>query len=114
VKDSHCSLILGGWGGGVVGLSSLDGMDASSNETTQYIEFQNNRWYHVRVRVTPKRIKAWLDGKKIVDVNIENREVDIRIEMEECLPFGIATWSTTGAIRNIRLRKLTPLEASLD
>src|SRR5687768_9229555 len=31
-----CSLIVGGWGGGVVGLSSLDGEDASSNETTQY------------------------------------------------------------------------------
>jgi hypothetical protein len=29
VKDSHCSLILGGWGGGVCGISSLNGMDAS-------------------------------------------------------------------------------------
>jgi hypothetical protein len=34
VKDSHCSLILGGWGGGVCGISSLNGMDASENQTT--------------------------------------------------------------------------------
>jgi len=31
VGDSSCSLIVGGWGGGVVGLSSVDDMDASEN-----------------------------------------------------------------------------------
>jgi len=35
VNDTQCSLILGGWGGGVVGISSIDGMDASENETTK-------------------------------------------------------------------------------
>ena len=29
-----CTLIVGGWGGTVVGLSSINGMDASENETT--------------------------------------------------------------------------------
>lgn len=43
-----CSFIVGGWGGGVVGLSSLDGSDASENETTKYQEFDNKRWYKVR------------------------------------------------------------------
>jgi len=38
--DSPCSLILGGWGGGVVGLSSIDGHDASENPTTKYREFK--------------------------------------------------------------------------
>ena len=33
VKEDPCSLIVGGWGGGVCGLSSLDGMDASENDT---------------------------------------------------------------------------------
>ena len=37
VNDSFCSLIVGGWGGGVVGLSNLDGADASENETTKFI-----------------------------------------------------------------------------
>src|SRR5262245_23633307 len=30
VGESFCSFIVGGWGGGVVGLSSIDGEDASS------------------------------------------------------------------------------------
>src|SRR4030095_13557208 len=34
VGEDPCSLIVGGWGGGVVGLSSLDGEDAANNETT--------------------------------------------------------------------------------
>ena len=53
VDDSFCSLILGGWGGSVVGLSSINGQDASENDTSQSIEFQNGRWYTARVRVTP-------------------------------------------------------------
>ena len=34
VGTNFCSLIVGGWGGSLVGISSLDGMDASENETT--------------------------------------------------------------------------------
>jgi hypothetical protein len=41
VDDSFCSLILGGWGGSVVGLSSINGRDASENDTSQSMEFQN-------------------------------------------------------------------------
>ena len=40
VGDTFCSLIVGGWGGSLVGISSLDGMDASENETTKFISFE--------------------------------------------------------------------------
>lgn len=70
VKNSFCSLILGGWGGGVVGLSSIDGMDASENETTKSLYFAPDKWYHVRVRVTDKKIQTWLDGASIIDVGL--------------------------------------------
>ncbi|MGQ9730352.1 MAG: 3-keto-disaccharide hydrolase [Candidatus Zipacnadales bacterium] len=106
VDESYCSLILGGWGGSVVGLSSLDGYDASENETTQWIQFKERTWYRVRVRVTKTRIQAWLDDRRIVNVSIEGRRVSTRIEVEESKPFGIATWRTTGAVRDIRLRRL--------
>jgi hypothetical protein len=36
VGKEHCSLIAGGWGGGLVGISSIDGNDASENETASY------------------------------------------------------------------------------
>ena len=37
--EQDCSLILGGWGGGVCGLSCIDSYDASENETTDYRHF---------------------------------------------------------------------------
>jgi len=106
VATNPCSLIVGGWGGGVVGISSLDGEDAANNETTKYMNFENGRWYKIRLKVAPSTIQAWIDGDKIVDVNTTDRRISIRIEVEPSVPFGIATWSTTGAIRNIRLRRL--------
>ena len=84
VNDSHCSLILGGWGGGLVGLSSLDGMDASENDTTKYIKFDKNKWNKIKVEVRPERIRAWLDGDKIVDADIEDHKIDLRAGGIEC------------------------------
>jgi len=104
VDANCCSLILGGWGGPVCGLSSLNYYDASDNETTKIIDFQKLRWYRVRVRVTPGRIEAWLDEEKIVDVETTGRVIDTRVEVDPSKPLGIATWQTTGAIRNIQLR----------
>ena len=67
VKESSCSLILGGWGGTLVGLSSIGGRDASENETTSFISFKNKQWYHILLRVTDKKIQAWLDGIRIIE-----------------------------------------------
>ncbi|GIT30723.1 MAG: hypothetical protein Ct9H300mP1_27690 [Planctomycetaceae bacterium] len=64
VGKAPCSLILGGWGGGVWGLSSIDGFDASENDPTGYHEFQNGRWYRVRLRVTRQRITGWIEAKR--------------------------------------------------
>lgn len=106
VGDAPCSLILGGWGGGVVGLSSIDGEDAAHNETSKFMQFDTGRWYHVRLRVVPGKIQAWIDKEKFVDLDTQDRSLSIRIEMELSKPLGIATWSTTGAVKDIRLRKL--------
>ena len=45
VKDSYCSSINGGWDGTVVGLSNLDGNDASENDTSTIRDFVRGRWY---------------------------------------------------------------------
>lgn len=111
VADSHCSLILGGWGGSVVGLSSLDGMDASENETSRWIDFDEQRWYRVRVRVTSSRIACWLDDRLIVDLATDRRRITTRWEMDRCKPLGFATWRTTGELRDIRLRGLPAVPA---
>ncbi|MDA1274701.1 MAG: DUF1080 domain-containing protein [Verrucomicrobia bacterium] len=107
VGDSHCTFIVGGWGGGIVGISSIDSMDASENETTKYLNFEKNKWYRIRVRVTPKTIQAWIDDEQMVDQSIEDRRISMRPgEIELSAPFGVAAWQTTSALRNIRLRKI--------
>lgn len=106
VAGNPCTLILGGWGGSVCGLSSIDRYDASENETTRMISFEKGKWYKVRLRVVPNRIQAWLDDKDLVDVDVTGRKIDIRLEVDLSQPLGIATYATTGAIRNIRVTKL--------
>lgn len=106
VGDSFCSFILGGWGGSVMGLSSINFLDASENETSQSIEFSNGRWYDVRIRVTPDKIQTWLDGRQIIDQPLKGNKISIRMEVEDSKPLGVATWKTTGALRNIRMRRL--------
>ncbi|MBM3968165.1 MAG: DUF1080 domain-containing protein, partial [Planctomycetes bacterium] len=53
VGKEYCSFICGGWGGGLVGISSIDGSDASENETASYRNFKNGQWYRFQVRVDP-------------------------------------------------------------
>jgi hypothetical protein len=107
VDTNSCSLILGGWGGEVCGLSNLDYYDAYNNETTQMVSFETGKWYRVRLRVTPGKIEAWLDDEKLVDAVTTGRVIDIRPEVDLSQPLGISTWQTAGAIRNIRLRTLS-------
>ncbi|MEX2215556.1 MAG: DUF1080 domain-containing protein [Phycisphaeraceae bacterium] len=107
VKDTSVSLICGGWGGGVTGLSSLDGIDASENETTGYLTYENGKWYKIKVQVLDTRIRAWVNGEQVVNVDTTEKRIDVRIEVELSKPLGIATFQTTGAYRNIEFRKLT-------
>ncbi|MBI4601126.1 MAG: DUF1080 domain-containing protein [Planctomycetes bacterium] len=104
VAGSHASLIVGGWGGMVCGISSLEGMDASENETTRAIQFESGKWYRVRLRVTD-RIEAWIDDEKIADVETAGRKIGTRHDIDPAKPFGLASWRTTAALRGIRWRE---------
>jgi hypothetical protein len=108
VADAYCSFIVGGWSGAVVGLSSLDGSDASENETTRVRNFELGRWYRVRVRVASGRIQAWIDDEVFADVRTEGRRISIRPEVQDSRPLGIASWRTSAGLRGIRLRMLQP------
>ena len=106
VEKSHCSFIVGGWGGAVVGLSSIDGKDASENETTKFMKFETGKWYRIRARVTPERIQTWIDDKQIVDQNIVGRKISTRNEVTLSQPFGICAWETRAALRDLKIREL--------
>lgn len=106
VGESHCSLVVGGWAGSVVGISSIDGKDALRNETKKDMGFDNDRWYKVRIRVTADKVVAWIDDVKVVDFATKGRMLSVRPECDLSRPFGICTWSSTGVVRDIRLRML--------
>ena len=112
VEDSHCTLVLGGWGGSLTGISSINSLDASENETTSFQDFKKLRWYRVRMRITRDRLEAWLDQDKIVDLDTSTRQLSTRAgEIELCKPLGIASWQTAGAFRHIRWR---PVDTAQD
>ncbi|MDB4676716.1 DUF1080 domain-containing protein [bacterium] len=112
VAKNQASFILGGWGGGIVGISSIDGHDASENETTSFRNFDNDRWYKVRVRVDSFQIQCWIDDKLACDVPRADREFDIRYEMDQCVPLGIASFQCKSELRNLRLRELSKKEVA--
>lgn len=101
------TLVLGGWGGALVGFSSIDDLDASENSTTQFKKFDRNKWYRIRMRVTPEKLEAWIDDEQWLNADIEGKKVSMRPgEIEASQPLGIATFQTASAIRNIVVRKL--------
>ncbi|MEM9364908.1 MAG: family 16 glycoside hydrolase [Planctomycetota bacterium] len=107
VADGKCSLVLGGWGGGVVGISSIDGSDAANNETTSYMDFKNGTWYPIKIRVVPEKIECFIDDGQWVDLERDGQEFDIRIEMDPALPLGFANFQCDSEIRKVRLRTLS-------
>ncbi len=102
-----CTFVVGGWGGMVSGISSIDYSDASDNETTQARDYVDNRWYKIRVRVTDAKIEAWIDAGQLVDFEIGTRKLTLRPgDIQKSLPLGIATYMTRAAVREIKLRTL--------
>jgi sugar phosphate isomerase/epimerase len=109
VKDRCGTLVVGGWGGSLIGISSLDGMDASENGTTQFRKLERNRWYRIRLRVTAQRLTMWLDDDQLIDEPIAGREISMRAgEIEMSQPLGFANFRTQVAVRKFVLRRLPP------
>jgi hypothetical protein len=103
VGKDPCTLIVGGWGGTLVGLSSINGYDASENETTTRMKFETGRWYSIALEVREGNIKAYIDDSLVVDFTRNGKKLSIRPEVQLSRPFGIASWNTTAALRNIRM-----------
>lgn len=108
VKTDFATLILGGWGGSAVGISSLDGNDAAHNETTTFQRFEAGRWYRIRLAVTATNLSVWIDGQPKINTDIRGKAISLRPgDIELSKPLGIASYSTTAELRNVRLRTLS-------
>jgi hypothetical protein len=102
------TLVCGGWGGSVTGISSIDGADASENSTGHYRKWQDNKWYHIKVRVTEDALVVWADDEKIIDADTKGKKISLRPgPIEEYAPFSLTTYQTKAAIRKVIV---TPLK----
>ena len=116
VKEAFCTFINGGWGGGLTGLSSIDGVNASENETASYYQYRDNIWHRFRIRVTDDVIQVWVtpqdrDGnwgeeKSVIRLETEGKQLSTRSEVGRLQPLGFATWNTEGQLRRIEYRTL--------
>lgn len=107
VGDSFASFIPGGWAGGVTGISSVNGFDASENETTKFRAFDDNTWYKFRIRVTDEKLLVFVDDKVQVDLDLKDKKMSTRNEVDLSKPLGIATYNTKAAIRAVKTRELS-------
>jgi hypothetical protein len=99
--------VVGGWGGGTVGLSSIDDLDAAANEATSHRSFEKERWYSLRLRRVGERIEAWIDGEQVIDLDTTGRKLSLRPgPIDICAPFGLATWQSSGEFRALQWRPL--------
>lgn len=101
------TLICGGWGGSVTGISSIDDVDAANNSTGSYQKYEDDKWYKIRLRVTPENLSVWLDDKQVVDQDIKGRKISLRPgPIESYAPLALSTFNTTAAIRAVKLKSL--------
>ncbi|MDR3183292.1 MAG: DUF1080 domain-containing protein [Planctomycetaceae bacterium] len=113
VNKEFCTLVNGGWGGAITGLSSINGSDASENESSLNYDYEDNVWYRFRILVTKKKIQVWIakpdkekkwNEKSVIDLDTEDRAFSVRFEMDDYKPLGFCSWSSEGEIRNVKYR----------
>jgi|MDTC01.3.fsa_nt_gb hypothetical protein len=109
IRDTNCTFVVGGWGGSLVGISSIDNMDASENSTGSVHLLEDKVWHHLRLRVTDTILQAWIGEKQVVNMVHTDHKLGMRFgEIEECLPLGIASFQTKAAFKNIKIKPVDP------
>ena len=106
VGDMEGTLIVGGYGGEVVGVGNLDGRGPDSNETTHRKHFESDTWYNVRLRVTADAIRVSIENEEIINLPVAGRKITPSVQ--NLAPLGVFTWGGKAVIRSIRLRQLKP------
>jgi len=105
--DECVTLIVDGWGGAILGISSINDMDASENQAATDMLFEDNQWYKIRLRFANEELKVWIDEKEMIDLDTTGLRLSLKVgPIDECAPFGLATWQTSSELRSIRWRRL--------
>jgi hypothetical protein len=106
VGKDYCSMVLGGWGNSLSGLSMINGLFASENETAYPESFTNHVWVDVTLRVSPDAIRVFTGTNEIISQEREDRLIEPYPGLEVFEPFGFFTYETDAEIRRVRVREL--------
>jgi len=106
VGDAHLTCVLGGWGGSLCGLSSLDGHDAAHNDTRVLRQFADGRDYELRITVRSDLVAATLDGEDLCRIDPRRHRLGLRPEVLLSRPLGIAAFATAASVRRLQWRAL--------
>lgn len=109
-KDDYCSFVVGGWGGGVVGLSSVDGNYANENNTGSNEVFKQDQWYRLRLRVGDNFVRAWIDDRNVVDLDLTGHKLSLHPALDLAKPLGISCFATVSGLKDLYFRELTAEE----
>ena len=111
VGEKHASFVTGGWGGAVTGVSSINSMDASENNTTIYLKYNKDQWYTFRLRVTPENLSVWMNPKEhLIPLNATVASI-VKAYVAEAAKAG---QKLTPKLAEAILRKLNPsLDANI-
>jgi hypothetical protein len=114
IETNFCTVVIGGWGGSLCGISSVDYADASENQWSEALTLQNERWYTLRVRVTPGVLQVFLDNT-LYTARVEfekSSRFSLRpgSDIDKTTPLGLATYRTRARWRNATLTPITALE----
>jgi formylglycine-generating enzyme required for sulfatase activity/serine/threonine protein kinase len=108
VKATECKLAVGGHDNADVCFELVDG---SHTKIMHKMSFEDDRWYRIRLRVTDAAMEAWVDDEEVLDFNPAGHVVALNPVAAAMKPFGLRTWKTGVAIRNLRLRQLKAVAA---
>jgi Domain of Unknown Function (DUF1080) len=108
VGKGFCSYIAGGWGGSLVGISSVNGADASENSNSSSFDFKNGQWYKFRIRVDDEFVRGWIDKKEMFAQEREGNQFSTRIEVNASQPLGMCVFQSKVEMKNFRWRAIDP------
>jgi hypothetical protein len=92
-------------------LEAVDDRTGPNNLTRRDFTCRDGHWYRIRLRVTATAIEGWVDGEKVVDLNPAGHTFSLHPNQFPLRPFGLRTWKSHSALRNLRLRRLKTSKA---
>lgn len=107
IGTDSATVVLGGWGGALCGLSCIDGMDASMNATRSFQDFSRGEVHVLRVRVDPQEVYAEVDGAELFRHTRGEGVLSLRAEVQPVGSFGVTCFQTTARIESVRWRPIT-------